>query len=1595
MITAVNELSDESLPRSMKAEWTELMFMQIREGSTTGIVFLLAVLCVFLALSALYESWTLPLAVILVVPLCVLCSVLGTRLANNSLNIFVQIGLVVLVGLACKNAILVVEFARELHQQGRSVFDATLESSKLRLRPILMTSFAFILGVVPLCVASGAGAEMRKSLGMAVFSGMLGVTAFGIFLTPVFFYVIQGVGETKLFSNVIVKWVGSATVGARPWERRPAICWSNSASCPFPPVMAMLLGAGAGVLIALAVRGIHRTLLSKDNSVCSLVPVRGQNALRTTDYGLRTTDYGLRTMFSRFFIDRPIFATVISVVIMLAGFVAWRTLPVAQYPEVSPPTVLVTAIYPGANSLTVRDVVAAPIEEQVSGVEGMMYMSSQCTNDGAYTLTVTFKLGMDSDMAQVLVQNRVSLALPVIPLLVQNEGISVKKTSPNTLMIVNLISTDASKDSIFLSNYATIYVKDELGRLPGIAGITYLGQRDYSLRAWLDPDKLGALNMSAMDVVTAITQQNIQVAAGQIGQPPTTQAQQFQLTINTQGRLTDPQQFANIIVKAGKTAAGQPVMTGTSGASGASGTPGMTGTAAPGGARQSAGIVYLKDVVRANKYFVRIRLDPDKLKSPDPLKRSDIEPGEVISALSPPPISITADPDAPTMHGRTLTWLAAYTGPEAPHVDEIAKTKIAIGDTHTWARLGDLVEKNHGIVHIQSKDEEGVQLGSQQYDQSCTLDGKPSVALSIYQLPGSNALETAAGVYAKMRELKKRFPSGLDYKIVYDTTPFITESVDEVYSTLIDAVILVAIVVLLFLQDWRAMILPMIDVPVSLIGTFAVMAAMGFTLNNLTLFGLVLAIGIVVDDAIVVLENIERLIATGLDSRSATIKAMEEITGPILAITLVLSAVFIPCCFLPGITGQFFRQFAVTIAVSTIISAINAITMTPSRAVVIFKTEEVDHADDTRPEQHPGGGKHEHKREALPWWIFGLLGLVTLSLGKQYFAGKYGLPATFRAEDGVQPPWWLTWGVNTLYFTPGMLLGLAIGWIVISPVNAVLGWFFRAFNRFFDRLTVVYGNIVSYVLRLSVIVCIIYGGLLVLTGWQFNQAPTGFIPQQDKGYLILNVQLPDAASVDRTEKVMADIEKLVRPDNKNLERQPGIEGVAHTVGVSGQSLILGANAPNMGSMYIMLEEFSKRHDSALSADAIAAKVREICQEQIEDAVVSLFGGPPVDGLGTTGGFKIIIEDRGNLGLDELQRISDNIVQRANNKTNGALQGLSHGSQAKTPWLKLDIDRTKCMALGVAVSDVFSTLQVYFGSYYVNNFNEFGRTWQVNVQADQKFRTKIGDIRQLQVRNNQGQMVRLGTMLEVSDTTGPVMVMRYNMYSATAITGNAGPGVSSGEAIELMQEIAEKELPHSMAYDWTELTYLQLQAGNTAMFFFGLAVLFVFLVLAAQYESWSLPLAVILVVPMCLLCSVSGVVLANMEVNIFTQIGFVVLVGLASKNAILIVEFAKQRREEGVSRWDATLEAARLRLRPILMTSFAFILGVVPLVVAKGAGAEMRRSLGLAVFAGMCGVTLFGIFLTPAFYYVIQWFTGSTPPAHHGKTPPDLREADSL
>jgi multidrug efflux pump len=1095
-------------------------------------------------------------------------------------------------------------------------------------------------------------------------------------------------------------------------------------------------------------------------------------------------------MFSRFFIDRPIFASVCSIIIFLGGAIAATTLPIAQYPEITPPTVEVSAVYPGANSQVVADTVAAPIEQQVNGVENMIYMSSQCTNDGVYTLTITFKVGTDLNIAQVLVQNRVSLANPVLPPLVQRRGVLVKKKSPAVLMIINLVSDDSqsnldpAKVALGLSNYATIQIRDELARLPGVGDITYLGQRDYSMRIWLDRDKLASRNITASDVIDAVQQQNVQVAAGEIGQPPVPSGQVFQYTMTTLGRLTDTEQFGAMVVKTGA----------------------------------DGRIVRMRDVAR-------------------------------------------------------------------------------------------------------------IELGAQAYDQTCTLNGRPSVALALYQLPGSNALQTAGLVRSKMEELKRRFSHGVDYSIVYDTTPFILESINEVKKTLIDAVILVALVVLVFLQNWRSAIIPLVAVPVAIVGTFAVMAAIGFSLNNLTLFGLVLAIGIVVDDAIVVVEAVEHHIEHGLAPRDATILAMEQVSGPVIAVGLVLSAVFIPCAFISGITGQFFRQFALTIAVSTVISAFNSLTLSPALAALLLRPRE------------------KGVYQALPRVAFLALGGW---LGWEFLA-PWLLKLTGSSE---------TMAIEAI----ATVAGTAAGWLLAPPLNRLLGWSFALFNRGFDYSTGIYTRLVGMSLRVSLIVLLLYGGLLWLTYVGFVNTPTGFIPNQDKGYLLVNVQLPDSASVERTEAVMKHVEQIAKK----------ARGVHDRVAIAGQSILLNANSPNFGALYLMLDDFDKRTDPELSGEAIAARLEHAVQQEIPGAVVNVFGAPPVDGLGTAGGFKIIVEDRGDSGLPALQKIVDRVVADGN-ETRG-LQGFFTSFRANTPWLSLDIDRAEAETMGLTMGEVFNTLEVNLASLYVNDFNRFGRTWQVNLQGDAKFRKQLGDIKNLKMRNVTNGMVPLNTLMTPREVEGPVMVVRYNMYPAAAVNGAPAPGTSSGQAITGAENVVRDCLDQhpGMRPEWTELALLQLETGNTAMLVFVLAVVLVFLVLAAQYESWTLPLAVILVVPMCLLCSVAGVILAHMDINIFTQIGFVVLVGLACKNAILIVEFAKAQRERGVPRYQATLEACKLRLRPIMMTSFAFILGVVPLVLAEGAGAEMRRTLGTAVFAGMLGVTLFGVFLTPVFFYVLQW-----------------------
>lgn len=1109
-------------------------------------------------------------------------------------------------------------------------------------------------------------------------------------------------------------------------------------------------------------------------------------------------------MLSKFFIDRPIGAWVIFFVIIIMGVVALLRLPVAQYPEVAPPTIAVTAVYPGADARTVAETVATPIEQEINGVEDMLYMSSQCTNDGQMNLTVTFALGTDLNMAQVLVQNRVSTALPKLPEEVRKQGVITKKKSPSILLCVNLISPDGRYDQLYLSNFATIQVKDALARVPGVGDVNMLGARDYSMRVWLDPDKLASRNLSATDVLKALQEQNVQVAAGRLGQPPAPPGEAFQLTIKAQGRLIEEDQFSEIIVK----------------------TDSETGA-----------LTRIRDVAR-------------------------------------------------------------------------------------------------------------VELGAKNYEVGSYLDGKPCVTMALFQLPGSNAVETAQLIRETMDELKKQFPNGVEYRIVYDTTIFVEESIRDVVKTLLEAFVLVVIVVLVFLQDWKATILPMLEVPVSLIGTFFVMSLMGFSLNNLSLFGLVLAIGIVVDDAIVVLENVERWMATGLDSRSATIKAMEEVTAPVLAIAFVLAAVFIPVAFMAGISGQFYRQFALTIAVSALISAVNALTMTPARCVLIFKGQ--------------GGHEgHEHQKVALPKWgiaaIFGILGAKFALPFTE--SALVGLLNTLSLPESIQA--WVSWGVMVAVFA-------VPGWFLAPPIGKVIAVFLKAFNRFFDFLTNWYGSLVTRCIRIAGIMIVIYGGLIYATWYGFAVVPVGFIPQQDKGYLVVNAQLPDGASLQRTEAVMNNLTKAIEK----------IPGVAHTISLPGYSVLNSTNLSNAGGMFVILEGFEERvGNPRKSANIILRQIQGLGMG-IQEAIVIAFGAPPVDGLGNTGGFKLQVQDRGDLGFAMLQGSVENVIRTS--LAQPGLVGLFSGFRASQPQIFLDINRTQAKAAGVGLSDLFLTLQTYLGSSYVNDFTRFGRNWQVIAQADSNFRQKIEDIGKLKVRNSKGNMVPVASLVNVVDVAGPSIVNHYNLYPSAEINGNTMPGFSSGQAIQIINQVADQELPQSMSVEWTDLTYQQILADKDifTQLALPLSVVMVFLVLAFQYESWSLPIAVILIVPLCLLAAIAGVALRGMDNNIFTQIGLVVLIALACKNAILIIEFARDiQKKQGVSAKLAAIEACKLRLRPILMTSFAFILGVVPLVVAQGAGFEMRQALGTAVFWGMLGVTGFGLVFTPVFYVVIQRIAG--------------------
>lgn len=1096
-------------------------------------------------------------------------------------------------------------------------------------------------------------------------------------------------------------------------------------------------------------------------------------------------------MFSGFFIDRPIFASVISILITLVGGIALYRLPLAQYPPIAPPTVEVGCNYPGASAQTVAETVAAPIEQQVNGVEDMLYMNSSSTNDGSYALTVTFQPGVDLNLAQVLVQNRVSLALPALPEVVRRTGVTTRKRSPDILLVVSINSPDGSYDQLYLSNYARLRLQDELARLRGVSEVRVFGGRDYSMRIWLDPDKLSARNLTASDVVAAIREQNTEVALGQLGQQPSTAGQLRQIPLTVEGRLTTPKQFADMVVRT------------------------------------------------------------------------------------------TAD-------GRML-------------------------------RIRDL-----GRVELAARAEETTNRFNQ----------KPTVGLAIFQLPDANALETADLIKAKMDELAQDFPPGVIYEAGYDTTPFIRESIAEVFKSLRDAVILVALVVLIFLQGWRPALIPLVAVPVAIIGAFAAMAAVDFSLNNLTLFGLVLAIGIVVDDAIVVVEAVEHHIELGLSPRAAAFQAMEEVSGPIVAVGLVLSAVFIPCAFVSGIVGQFFRQFAVTIAISTVISTINSLTLSPALAALLLQPK-------------------SSKSEPLPRWGLALAGGV---LGYLYLGPWLAsLAIQIATLPDISPAAW-RWIAAAAVVIPG--------WFIARYMNAVLSLFFGWFDRGMNHLVGGYAWTTGRLLRMPLLVLVIYGGLLGLTYFGFQTLPAGFIPSQDKGYLVCSVQLPDATAIDRTIETLAKVESIALDT-------PGVKSVSS---IAGNSFQLGARASNFCSMFVILSGFDHRETPETQAPAIQAALTKRFAAEIPEATVTVFPPPAVPGVGRAGGMKLMVEDRSDSGLKSLQEQADNLVAVGNAQPQ--LKGLFSVFNVNAPQLYIDVDREACLSQGISLGEVFGALQAYLGSRYVNDFNLFGRTWQVVVQADQNFRDRIDDVLKLKVRNRDGQMVPLGAVASVAPIGGPLMVTRYNMYPAAAITANTAPGVSSGEGIRLLEQLAAQELPGAMAIEWTELSYLERTSGNTGLYLFAFSVMFVFLVLAALYESWAMPLAVILVVPMCVLSSLAGVAVANQEINIFTQIGFVVLIGLACKNAILIVEFAKLRRDAGEDLVDSILAACRLRLRPILMTSFAFILGVLPLVIAHGAGFEMRRALGTAVFSGMLGVTLFGVFLTPVFFLVVdkmaQW-----------------------
>ncbi len=1034
---------------------------------------------------------------------------------------------------------------------------------------------------------------------------------------------------------------------------------------------------------------------------------------------------------AQYFIGRPIQAAVLSLIIVLCGLIALPTLPISEYPQVVPPTIVVTANYPGANPKVIAQTVATPLETQINGIENMLYTSSQSTSDGRMTLTVTFAVGTNLDKAQVEVQNRVAQALPRLPEEVQRLGVTTKKSSPNLIMVVHLVSPDGSKDMLFLANYARLRVRDQLLRLKGVGDAQVFGAGSYSMRVWLDPDKLAARGLTTGDVISAIKEQNTAVAAGSLNAAPARNGADFKLLINVKGRLSDAESFRHIIVGTGP----------------------------------DGGVVHLNDVAR-------------------------------------------------------------------------------------------------------------VELGANSYALRSLLNNKEAVGIGIFQRPGSNALQISKQVRSTMARLKKSFPEGVDYRIVYDTTTFVKSSIEAVLHTLLEAIALVVLVVILFLQTWRASIIPLVSVPVSLIGTFAVMKLLGFSLNSLSLFGLVLAIGIVVDDAIVVVENVQRNIAEGLAPKEATRKAMREVTGPIVATALVLCAVFVPVAFMGGLTGQFYRQFALTIAISTVISAFNSLTVSPALAAILLRSDDMPKDRLTR---------------------------------------------------------WMDWA---------------------------FGWFFRPFNRLFAAGATHYVGGVRRALRFSGISLFVFAGLLGLTWLGFNTVPTGFVPQQDKEYLVSFAQLPPASSLDRTEAVIKKMSGIALD-------QPGVKDA---IAFPGLSINGFTNSSSAGIVFITLAPFDKRDTPSLSAKAIAGALNRKFS-QIQGAYIAVFPPPPVQGLGTIGGFRMQVEDRSQAGFKPLNKQLHGLLAAA--RQTPALAGLFSSYQINVPQIDVKVDREKAKLEGVNLSDAFQTMQAYLGSFYVNDFNLFGRTYQVNVSAEPRFRSGLTDITQLKTRNAAGELVPLGSFATVQRMTGPARVMHYNGYVTAAINGGPAPGYSTGQAQATMEKLADEHLSNGMSFEWTGLAYQRVLAGNDAIYVFPLCVLLVFLVLAALYESWSLPLAVVLIVPMGLLSALAGVWLTGGDNNIFTRIGLLVLVGLACKNAILIVEFARERQAQGANRLKAVLDAARLRLRPILMTSIAFIMGVVPLVLAQGAGAEMRHAMGVAVFYGMLGVTFFGLLFTPVFYFVIR------------------------